>query len=383
MQAPSPTAASDDLCSIFTYSDTSDDWGLDSDDDISQRVYRQTFSAAAGSSSSPAYRSLSATHSPPKSEGAGGAGSTRYLDAAKAGKVFEKQFLPVNFWAPIEAEPESKTNLESILKKFKMLQGVDDPPACILSPLPQPSTDGLSELSAISLALKYISNRRKFAPIPPIRKRDTNPEAKVSLREIAKRHGSVVGEIFTSEEYARIAYYLGYATQTFEDPSDDKVFEHIRQEIAFSSPVIIFYDSGHRKFHEAIETISQKEGINERAAVIVGYATCQGRLFLCMIQDKNYIIAPAKDVIESSRQLTVHKRRVYQKGFYTKVEKATAQLMLGGRVDWSHMNKIVTSSKGKGWIWTCVSAKNRVRETPEMIDKSTRFAGKLISFSKK
>jgi hypothetical protein len=124
------------------------------------------------------------------------------------------------------------------------------------------------KLVALSQAIEHANNKSKLKSRPvPLYKNKSSP---ASLRQFAKAHGSVVGEMYSLESLVKTSADAGYNVRTFAPFNEDEYVRQLEQLIDQNLVPIVFYElnitPGERYGYPMIG-----DGKNEHAGTVVAY----------------------------------------------------------------------------------------------------------------
>lgn len=124
------------------------------------------------------------------------------------------------------------------------------------------------KLVALTKAIEHAHNKSKIKTPPvPLYK---NKSAPASLRQFAKAHGSVVGEMYSLESLVKTSADAGYNVRTFAPFNEDEYVRQLEQLIDQNLVPIIFYElditPGERYGYPMIG-----DGKNEHSGTVVAY----------------------------------------------------------------------------------------------------------------
>lgn len=124
------------------------------------------------------------------------------------------------------------------------------------------------KLVALTQAIEHANNKSKIDfPRVPLYK---NKSAPASLRQFAKAHGSVVGEMYSLESLVKTSADAGYNVKTFTPFNEDEYIRQLELLINQNLVPIIFYElditPGERYGYPMIGN-----GKNEHAGTVVAY----------------------------------------------------------------------------------------------------------------
>lgn len=208
-------------------------------------------------------------------------------------------------------------NLEQFAKNYiKKINGVYA--MKILAARPQKQHGLTCQINALSMAMQWLHQTYQTAKPFPVRKQfyanddKSNPDRKnqLSLRNIAKKCGSAIGEMYHMEKLREIAQRNGYSHVDIVDATDPKNGEinpnqylsTLIKAIKNGEAPIVFYNSDIHgdPFHEKSNTC-------EHAAIIIGYFMHQNEnIGLCFFAMQSYVYSwiPAKNLIASTNALS-------------------------------------------------------------------------------
>jgi hypothetical protein len=138
----------------------------------------------------------------------------------------------------------------------------------IVSPevLPDPSQRGETcKLAALSHAIEQAAQKSK-SPYVKLYKDKTHP---ISLRRLAKEHGSIVGEMYSLGSLFKTCVSAGYKPESYGPANEDEYIEKLIQLVNERLAPVVFFDvtlGGERSGFPRIG-----DGTNEHAAVVMAY----------------------------------------------------------------------------------------------------------------
>lgn len=121
------------------------------------------------------------------------------------------------------------------------------------------------KLTALSEVLVHAAHKAK-RPCLPLYKDGKNP---VSLRELAKRHGSVVGEMYSVQSLVETAKDAGFLLSVYSYTNEDEYIQCLMRLVDRNLPPMVFFDMEKSDDRYGLPYIG--DGSNEHAAVVVGY----------------------------------------------------------------------------------------------------------------
>ena len=227
--------------------------------------------------------------------------------------------------------------------------------------LPYQSQRGEScKLSALAHAIGYIASVAKI-PCLPLYKDRTYPR---SLREIAKKHGSKVGEMYSLESLVATCHSSGFAAEISTPYNEDDYILALQTFIDRNLAPLVFFDldltEGDRQGFPYIG-----DGRNEHAAVAVAYY---------------------KNEYDETRFIVSHWEQYYDFDGMELARSACYSLVDKREVE--TFCKVVTSDEETAWVLKDkVRASDKVLEgVPErtaspMRDTDTPLKGKILAVS--
>lgn len=124
------------------------------------------------------------------------------------------------------------------------------------------------KLVALANAIEHVALRTN-TPRVPLYKNKSSP---VSLRRIAKAHGSKVGEMYTLESLQSTCQDAGFMSQAYAPQSEEGYILLIKQLVDDNLAPIIFFDLDSTR-GERYGLPRMGDGKNEHAGVVAGYYT--------------------------------------------------------------------------------------------------------------
>lgn len=129
----------------------------------------------------------------------------------------------------------------------------------------EPQRGQTCKLKALADAMGHTSFKYK-QPLKFLYKERTYPH---SLRELAKKHGSVVGEVYCIEMLHKICADAGFESKVYEPFNEDAYILQLQELIDNNLAPIVFFDMDLSDERRGLPYIG--DGKNEHASVVVGY----------------------------------------------------------------------------------------------------------------
>lgn len=233
----------------------------------------------------------------------------------------------------------------------------------LISPLPSTQIFQRGEtckLYALANAINQEASKQNIIPLPLYKNK---MHAQVSLRQLAKKNGSSVGEMYSIESMVKTAHDAGFSASVFAPNNEFEYINCLKEELAKNKAPIVFFDldsnPGLNFKHPYIGN-----GNNEHAAVVVGcYDTYYGDTHFIVMQYNEFYDFGGWELALSSMYSLNDKRNVET---FRKVEKNNTTM-------WVLDNAISSQCR----VIEGVSS----RVARPMSDMDTPLKGKIISVS--
>ena len=121
------------------------------------------------------------------------------------------------------------------------------------------------KLTALSEALEQAAFKAKKPHLALYK----NKKHLMSLRKLAKKQGSVVGEMYSVQSLVATAKEAGFDMDVFSHTNEDDYIEQLKILVDKNLAPMVFYDLDRARCREGFPYIG--DGRNEHAAVVVGY----------------------------------------------------------------------------------------------------------------
>ena len=121
------------------------------------------------------------------------------------------------------------------------------------------------KLKALADAMAHTASLFKSSRLPLYKSQNFS----LSLRELAKRQGSVVGEVYSIEMLRKTCFDAGYESKIYDPGNEDDYIKQLERLIDVNYAPIVFYDVDMSEARNGLPSIS--DGTNEHACVVVGY----------------------------------------------------------------------------------------------------------------
>lgn len=140
----------------------------------------------------------------------------------------------------------------------------------LITPVPLPGVPQRGEtckLKALAIAIEYAAQKAgRLTSIPLYKSRSQS----ISLRQLAKMHGSAVGEMYSLETLIATCHDAGFIAESYAPYNEDDYISQLEELLDKHLTPMIFFDinltPGEREGFPQIA-----EGSNEHAAMVVGY----------------------------------------------------------------------------------------------------------------
>ena len=160
------------------------------------------------------------------------------------------------------------------------------------------------KLNALSMVLNWLHQpANKIKPWPVLKNKssaDANERSDYSLRKLAKKYNSQVGEIYSIKTLAAIAHDCGYADTAVIDVDDKNYVNTVINLINENKAPIVFFDVNFDYEPDNLQSA------REHAAVTIGYFRhkTEGKMCFILAQWGNYFWEKADAIAESANQLS-------------------------------------------------------------------------------
>lgn len=121
------------------------------------------------------------------------------------------------------------------------------------------------KLKALADAMEHTSHRFKSNRLPLYKAGTTS----LSLRELTKRQGSVVGEVYSIEMLRKTCFDAGYESKIYDPGNTDDYITTLERIVDDNYAPIVFYDMNASEDRFGTPYIG--DGSNEHACVVMGY----------------------------------------------------------------------------------------------------------------
>ncbi|MDF1757749.1 MAG: hypothetical protein P1U74_05585 [Legionellaceae bacterium] len=224
------------------------------------------------------------------------------------------------------------------------------------------------KIVAIACIDDYWSRRLKFPKIYVHKNKrgvySNIPEEKISIRQIAKTHGSIQGELLEIEQLNEILKEIGYNSKTVDCAGDIEIFKGtIKKSLELGQPLICFF---------AVDRdTSQPTSVyddNEHACVVSGYLESDGASFTRVIHWGQELWFPTEELFNSA--MVLPQTRLPEN--YYRVDNRVLKYQKSPDGSFTY-NSIQTSTPKES---TGFKAKLIVVDSPKI---TSEFRGKLFS----